>query len=444
MVDKIEAKLFNVLNCTDVTKYSGLDEEMVSYLTGLWSEEGDRNIIKKNKKKLDKMKKNINVDKFKKTLELISDNLIFRGNFGAYTDNLEKEMSLNKKSIIMDYNKTKELYLCLDDFIKYNQIRDELFDKIKFATIFTKYKKGDFSDPKSFRFLSNHSNTFKIIDKFWTNNLLAVLKRANKLPDINIVKNNFDREYTFSIRDLALEKLRSFRNGKKIVLIDIKKAFDSVSWNIIEDLLIKNLSRKINNNFAKKVVEQYLFLTKNRCLKFNNSEIRISKSIATGLPSSTIVFSLIIEQIIFEWFNLENCINEVSINTYVDDMYLEFKKTNNSLRLVESLIKYLKKYKLMVNQEKTKTNILSLPYSKINKSDCYLGMPFSENKKDYIEECIKMFNNKYYDINQNEIIMILKSEDYPKVKKEIIGFFNYKFYGLDEELNILSILINNN
>lgn len=436
MVKSYEGKLMN-----PTIKYKGSDSNMISYLSNLWKDE-----FKFQSPEVDfgNVPKKVNLDNFKNTLSKVSDNLVFRGNFGAYDNMLEKEISLNKKSIIMNKKQCQELYLCLNDLIRYNNIRSSLFDNIKYATIFIKHKKGDDKDPKNFRFLSNHSNCFKILDKFWTNNLIGTLTRNNSLPDKKIVINNFDRTYSVSIRDLALEKISKFKNGSKIVLLDIRKAFDSVSWKILKDLIIKNLTRKVNKNFAEKMVEQYMFLNTNRCIKFNSKSIKFNKSIATGLPSSTIIFSLLIEQLVYEWLNKENCDNQVLINTFVDDMYLEFKDTKNVFQLVESLIKYLNEHKLVINTSKTKTNLDALPYDKINKSDCYLGMPFALNEKEYIEECIFMFKNKYYDIGVENMIDILESEDNMKVRKEILGFFNYKLYGLKNfgknEIDVLELL----
>ena len=55
-----------------------------------------------------------------------------------------------------------------------------------------------------------------------------------------------------------------------------------------------------------------------------------------------------------------------------------------------------------------------------------------------------MFNDKYYDIDVADMIDILESDDHAKVRKEILGFFNYKLYGLKnfnrEEINVLEIL----
>ena len=439
MVKSYEIKLFN-----PTISFQGSNQKMVNYLNKLWSDDA----LKEQEVKVEfkELPNEVNLENFKNTLSKVSENLIFRGNFGAYDDILEKECSLSKKSILINGKQTKELYLCLNDLIRYNSIRPSLFDNIKDANIFIKHKKGDNQDPKNFRFLSCHNNCFKILDKFWTNNLINVLKKNNSLPDKNIVTNNFDREFTVSIRDLALDKLAKFKNGTKIVLLDIKKAFDSVSWDILKVLLIRNLTRKINKKFAEKVVEQYMFLNSKRSIKFNSIPIKFNKSIGTGLPSSTIVFSLLIEQIIFEWLNKEDCRDKLLINTFVDDMYLEFKDITNCYKLVESLIKYLNNYNLVINKDKTKTNIKDLPYSQINESDCYLGLPFSVIEKNYISECIEMFKVKYYDIEVDDIIDILESEEYIKVKREILGFFNYKLYGLKhfgkEEINVLSILKN--
>ena len=437
MVDNLKSKLMN-----PIIKYNGTDDDMIQYLTELWSDDIEKK--REEKKKYQKMKTNMNISKFKKTLEKTSDNLIFRGNFACYSDNLEKEMSLTKKSIVMNYNKTKELYLCLDDLIRYDSIRPELFNKIKHATLFVKHKKGVNTEPKNFRYLSNHTNNFKILDKYWTNNIIRVLERNNSLPDKNIVRNNFDRKFTFSIKNLALEKLIEYRKGKNIILIDIQKAFDSISWDILEKLLVKNLTRKTNKQFAEKMVRQYMFLITKRIINYNNIRIDFNKSIATGLPSSTLVFSLLVEQIVYDWYIKENCKNDVVINTYVDDMFLTFKNLNRVDILVKSLIDYLKEFKLIVNKDKTKTNIQKLNYPKITNSDCYLGMPFADNKMNYINECIDMFKKRYYNIEKNDIIKILTSDDYPNEKKQILGFFNYKFYGLDTEVNVLSILVNSN
>lgn len=424
--------------------YTGSEEDMVKYLEDLWSSEIDYNLPKV---KFAKSRKNIPVRKFQQSLIKMTDNLIFRGNFGAYNDKLEKELSLNKNSIILSEDSCKLLYNCFDDLFRYNMIRESLFLKIRNATIFIKHKKNETDIPSNFRFLSNHHKLFKIIDKFWTNNLINILKKNNSLPDKNIVRNNFDREYSVSIKELAIEKLKIYKSDKKIVMIDLKKAFDNVCWNTLETLLTDNLTRKINEEFAKKYIAQYMFLNSQRNICYNSNKIKIKKSIGTGLPSSTIVFSLLIEEVIYQWYQKENCKEDVYVNTYVDDMFLEFKKLDKVNYLIDSLFDILNKYHFIVNKSKTLTNINGLDFPIIKDNDCYLGLPFSRTKEQYISNCIELFQNRYYNISKEQIVEILQNDDYPKVRKEILGFFNYKLYGLKlfdyDEINVLEILNDN-
>lgn len=429
------------------SNYQGTKDEVIEYLTSLWS---DNNTLPNNApKSLPSVTKMTNLSNFKNTLSKVSSNLVFQANFGAYSDKLEKELSLNKNQIKMNNKNTTLLYYCLSDLVRYDNIRPRFFNKIKYADLFEKLKKGDNKDPKNFRYLSNHHKIYKILDKFWCVSIVNILNRNNKLPDKNIIKNALHRKYQISIRDLALEKITSYANGNKVVLLDISKAFDSVSWNVIKELLTKNLTRKINSNFANKMVKQYLFLICNRVIKFKNNIIKMKKSIATGLPSSTLVFSLLIEQIIYQWQNLDSKNKGLKINTYVDDIFIEFLSTDCYSEVTESLINYLAKYNLKVNPNKTKTNIISLPYSQITSSDTYLGLPFANNVKTYIKECIVMYQNKHNKSTAKQLIDILLDENQQLMHKRINGFFNYKFYGLnrfndnlfDKETTVLTILL---
>lgn len=428
--------------------YQGSDEDIIHYLSELWNDKNTKkNHIRYVGINFSKHSNSV-LNNFKSILSKASNNLVFRGNFGAYNTKLEKELSLSKKQINMNISNTRLLHNCLSDLFKYDNIRGSWFNKIKNATIFVKHKKGDPKIPKNFRFLSNHSNIFKIIDKIWTDLLINILKKENKLPDSNIIRNHFYRKFETSIRDLALEKIKKYHSNKKILLLDISKAFDNVNWKVIKSLLIKNLSRKINKKFAKKITKQYLFLISNRVIKYKNNTINFSKSLATGLPSSTIVYSLLMEQIIYEWNTSNKYSKEIDINTYVDDIFIEFIKLNNCQKITSSLINHFEKYNFKINSEKTKTNCKLLNYSKIKYFDCYLGMPFAKDKNTYIKVCINLFHRKYYSITIKEIIHFLLIKKYNPIKSHITGFFNYKLYGLklfgEKEIDLMNIFLNYN
>lgn len=443
-MEKINSDNFLLSN----VNYQGSDEDLINYLSQLWNDENTRrNHIRYVGINFTNPSNSV-INNFKNKLSKASNNLVFRGNFGAYNTKLEKELSLNKKQINMNSSNTKLLHNCLSDLFKYDNIRGTWFNKIKNATIFVKHKKGDPKNPKNFRFLSNHSNIFKIIDKIWTDLLINILKKEKKLPDSNIIRNHFYRTFETSIRDLAIEKIKKYHSNKKILLLDISKAFDNVNWKVIKSLLIKNLSRKINKKFAKKITKQYLFLISNRDIKYKEKKINISKSLATGLPSSTIVYSLLMEQIIYEWNISNKFSNEIIINTYVDDIFIEFKILKNCQKITNSLIKHFEKYKFKINSEKTKTNCKLLNYSKIKYFDCYLGMPFAKDKNTYIKVCLDLFQKKYYSITVNDIIRFLLIKKHNPIKSQITGFFNYKLYGLkifgEKEIDLINIFLNYN
>ena len=56
-----------------------------------------------------------------------------------------------------------------------------------------------------------------------------------------------------------------------------------------------------------------------------------------------------------------------------------------------------------------------------------------------------MFREKYYNISNEEIIKFLLIKEKNKIKSQIQGFFNYKFYGLKQfglkEINLLNIFL---
>ena len=156
-----------------------------------------------------------------------------------------------------------------------------------------------------------------------------------------------------------------------------------------------------------------------------------------------------IEQIIYQWQNLDPKNKQLKINTYVDDIFIEFLSTDCYSEITESLINYLDRYNLKVNPNKTKTNIVSLPYSQLTSSDTYLGLPFANSVKTYIKVCITMYQNKHHNKTAKQLVEILLDKDQVLIHKTINGFFNYKFYGLnrfndelfDKETDVLTILL---
>ncbi len=364
--------------------------------------------------------------------------------FRVYHDiGLEKEVNLITANVTnTDINKV------YDFRVGTHFTRKSLMGDISRCVVFPKYKSGDITKPENFRYLVNHHNSVKILDRIWCSELIT--KCGTNLPDNSIYKSTLVKSFNGSIITVADENTKSIDN---VVMVDVMKAFDSLNWDILEDLLISNLTRKINKESAIDLVSQYMTILKNRELYYNNIRVEVSKGISTGLPSSNLVFTLAIEEILFRWFTKSGFSNnkDFKMNVYVDDIYLKILNIAKASEIVNSLIDHLQSYKLLVNKEKTKadeklkisglTNILST-------SDYYLGIPFTRDIKLYGKLILNELNKKIkvtwsdvYDILTEEESSIDKARTFGflNYKARVFGFLNYKLRPLhantDEEFN---------
>lgn len=346
---------------------------------------------------------------------------------------LEKEVNLITSNVTN--NDINKVY---DFRVGTHFTRKSLMSDISRCIVFPKYKSGDITKPENFRYLVNHHNSVKILDRIWCSELIT--KCGTNLPDKSIYKSTLVKAFNGSIISVASENTKSIDN---VVMVDIMKAFDSLDWDILEDLLMSNLTRKINKESAAELVLQYMTILKNRELYYNNIRVDVSKGISTGLPSSNLVFTLAIEEILYRWFIKSGFVNnkDFIINVYVDDIFMKIINVEKASEIVNSLIDHLQGYKLFVNKEKTKadtklkisglTNILST-------SDYYLGIPFTREIKLYGQLILNELNKKIK-VTWLDVYDILSEEESSTKKSCIYGFLNYKLRPLhvntEEEFN---------
>ena len=307
-----------------------------------------------------------------------------------------------------------------------NLTRKSLMSDISRCIVFPKYKSGDVTKPENFRYLINHHNSIKIIDRLWCVDLIRYC--GTHLPDKSIFKANLVKAFNGAIINTAIANTMTTDN---VVLLDIERAFDSINWNVLSELLTSNLTRKINSATATSLVSQYMTIIENRELYYNNCRVNVAKGIPTGLPSSNLVFTLTLEEILFRWFNETKYVNGVDfiINIYVDDIYFKFINIDNVTTVVNSLREHLSKYKLTINNKKSKacpklnTNI---PF-KLKNTDYYLGIPFTRDIQLYGKLILSEFQSTKLKMSWKQIYMALTDESTDSVtRKIIIGFMNYK------------------
>jgi hypothetical protein len=214
-----------------------------------------------------------------------------------------------------------------------------------------------------------------------------------------------------------------------IILLDLEKAFDNVSYDVLEKLLLNNISRKNNMEFAEKIVAQYMFLIKNRNLYYNKNKIVYKKGLPTGLTSSSIVYTMLLDEIIYEWLNINNNIVigiDLVLNIFVDDFYIKILNKSKLNTIISTLILSLEKYKLKVNLSKCKVdnNLISYcdilqNFSILREDDMYLGIPFTRDYTKYTE-LIHIKYNERYNLNTSY------SEIYSNNNFKKIRYFMYK------------------
>ena len=410
-----------------------LDEEFVIYLNSLWNSDDDNTRVLNDLAYVNDVDEN-ELKEFKTKIENNFSNIKNVGNF-IYTNKLEKEVRLSKNELTNDDIKIS--YLALKNLENHNQINNQLMNKINKVHICPMIKDNskNKTDIKNYRFIQIHSKPIKLLDRLWCVKILDLIKTL----DTSIFKSTIIKDMNSNIIITATINTTSREN---VVLIDIEKAFDSCDYNVVENLIYKSLCRKINEQTAKKLTLEYMYLIKQRVIYYKDKVINFKKGIPTGLPSSNIIFSLIMDEIIHEWLSENNELFKISkdftLNIFVDDIYLKLHNLSIKDIIVKTLIDKFIKYKFNVNFEKCKAdkNLQLEFFTNLEDTDYYLGIPFTRETNKYIELIVNKFNvshNTKYTFA--DLYNIIKNKD-PNMKI-IFGYLNYKLKPLFLEEDLM-------
>ena len=424
-------------NKSEINEIIKIDEKTVTdYLEKLWGCEKDNERIL-NKINEDKNTNKEALEKFKINIEEKFDKIKSVANF-TYTNQLEKEVKLNKNDL---NNKDIKLsYLAFKDLMSHNQIGDNVMNQINkvYLSLHVKDETKDKLNISNYRFIQIHSKSLKLIDRLWSLRVMNLIKTL----DTTIFKSNLIRNITDSILVTANNNTLSREN---VVLIDIEKAFDSCDYDAVEFLLNKSLSRKINSKLSENLTKQYMYVIRQRVIYYKNAKVNFKKGIPTGMPSSNIVFSLLMDGIIDEWLtentNKFKINDDFILNVYVDDIYLKIINLDLKELVINSLIDKIKKYKFNINLQKCKAdeNLKLNNFSKLEEHDLYLGIPFTRDVKKFTDLTLNQYNVK----NKTSLTWNDIHEKLEKINidsKKINGFFNYKLYPLKKEGNLMDFI----
>jgi len=375
----------------------------------------------------------VNINNFEKYItEILNKKII-----NPYTsESSDKDFNIDKK-----YFTTKKIKFVYEYLLEKNfdQKLNKL-DKINSCRLYPKYKKDDESKPENYRFLTDHTNEFKLIDRIYLDILTNIM--PNNLINSNYFKASLNRNVKMdSCCTVASNNTESLDN---VVLLDVSKAFDSVEWSILYNNMIEILTEYISPNFAKSITDEYFILLQNRKISYTKTKnrkniINIGKSISQGLPSSNTIFSILFSSIINKWKSkLCSKIDDyLLLNIYIDDIYIKFhKKQDVNEYFLFTLINELEENKLYVNKKKSfvDPNLgLGLEYNKLIETNFYLGIPFTRNIElykslildNYKEKHSKKIKKNNLECNWTNFYNIIIDKNH-NLNKHLIGFLRYK------------------
>jgi hypothetical protein len=413
-----------------------LTNNIIAYLTKLYDSDS---ICKNNYKTID-YSKNITIydvstinnfyyDIMSKVnlMKYLGRHTVVSKNHPDYVLNVDIVKSINDRTTLS----TVYQYTIGNFITKY-----KILQNINDVDIFKKIKdvKGDKYDYSNHRFMMNHSDAVKIIDKMY---ILTINTLCNNIVNTSIYKSE---AHEFILWLAIKQTSMKYHN---VILLDITKAYDNIDWCILKELLFRSYSKKVSPDVAGILVEEYMLILTNRKFKFENNQIIVKRGIPQGLPSSSFIFTLYIQEIIEEWLAENNFkINiDFKLILYVDDVYIKILNNEYTMDIITSLIDKFEMYKLFINKKKSKADVnLNINFlEKLTDSDLYLGVPFTRNFKKYIKLILDEYNDKHEDINKARFtwIDIYNNLSNYKLKYQLFGFLRYK-------LGAIMIYKNNN
>ncbi|VVU95281.1 Reverse transcriptase (RNA-dependent DNA polymerase) [seawater metagenome] len=453
------------------------DSEVIDYLNNKFYSDNDK-LTESN---------NIDFKKFSKELYDITENnikLIFCRSINLETLDkpnrkiktasfLNKSFTYRSKTIedffnnilgIKSTNQRNLLVNCFLDLQVYKSIRPELMNKINKVSIILNYKKNSKFDINNYRLIFLHSNIFKILDNCLCMEFADYLKDKNILPNPKVLINPIHVLVPTHWIPKAISRVKNTNNS---ILLDISSAYDNTSYDLIDnDFRVFLKSKKnISPENVDIFLDSYFFLIKNRKFKYNNNNITVSKGVPTGLASSGIIFSLIMEMILnrcelkLKEANLKHKIKnkkgDYLMLAYMDDVYLEIydKDPKNIKLIIETFVDTMSSppFNYTVNTSKCKisSDLLSIfnessidsnfikNMEKLEFGDAFLGYFFANSAKDYLFYTFKQMKKRYPNGNMKDFMRICHKKKYnlltPKeieFRRRITGFLNFKIKGL--------------
>ena len=151
----------------------------------------------------------------------------------------------------------------------------------------------------------------------------------------------------------AIKDLRAYlytNPVETIIDIDLKNFFGTIDHKILEDFLREKIA---DEKFIRYIIRMF------KAGVLSKGELKIDdRGVPQGSICSPILANVFAHKVLDEWIEImiqPFCEGKVKLFRYADDAVICCEKESDATRIKEALPKRLAKYKLILNEEKTKT-----------------------------------------------------------------------------------------
>ena len=329
------------------------------------------------------------------------------------------EKIFTPKSKAMDYNGFTQKILI--DMIKDNEILSSLN---KFSYIIQK-----FSENNSIEILIHNFIRIVLIKKRDEIESYKDLRPISILPAWLITLEKLAKPIVYKIinkkitlnqfgfksgSDCNLAKTMIYYKSKKLklnkgLLIDIRKAYDSVNRSILKESIIKEFSMA-ESDFLIYFIDIY----ENLKMVINNEEIIPKRGLPQGSALSPLFFNFYINGAL----NEINKIDNISAQAYADDLILQSNNIHVLQNGYNKTKELYKKLNLIINEDKSEL-ITDIENEKIIDPDTGFEI-IAKNKAKYLGQIINSFGIPTDNISRvqfGELIQLIKKIKLTKIAK---------------------------
>ena len=211
------------------------------------------------------------------------------------------------------------------------------------------------SDPRiplHYRGISLLSTIYKMYSSVLNNRLISYLEDNNLLVD---EQNGFRRDRSCADHVFTLNSIVQNRKETFVAFIDLQKAFDTVDRNLLRFSLLSN---GIDGDFYNAI--KSIYGNTSSCVKINDLHtdwFQTTAGVRQGDNLSPTLFALFINDLAKEIKEMNNGIEignmNLSILLYADDIALLADSTENMQKILDTVSKWCRKWRLCINMKKS-------------------------------------------------------------------------------------------